>query len=251
MHMMEKQKIENKSILCMAFCLGICMIMSMVSLAAQQYGSIKIKAMIQKDEEITQPLAQVPFTLYRVGVRKAGKWELTKAFSGSHEDLNKIDPLQQKKLAAQLCAYAKQHNLTGITHSSDAQGEVLFAQQEEGMYVVAQQKMVSIEGDVYQSMPFILSLPQQLTKEVLWEVEVEPKFENIALPVVDDGQEVPKEPVKKEEDNTVDTAIPLLQDVQTGDVSRAGWFVCACAGSAILASLLWGKKGKKEHTDKS
>lgn len=165
-------------------------------------------------------------TIYRVGAihEEDGNfcYVLTNEFAPSNVSLENI---QSAMLAADLAAYAKDHNLTGITKPIDENAQVIFEDLALGLYLFVQYEAAS---GYNLANPFLVSVPGVVDGQYIYEVDGSPKLDPIT--------EKPIEPVPSE---PVDPSLP-----QTGQVQWPIPLMLA-VGALLLTVGCFLNRGKK------
>ena len=63
-------------------------------------------------------------------------------------------------------------------------GEVVFKDLQKGVYLFVQPHKKHIGNRIYQSEPFIVTVPGYYDGQVVWDVIIEPKFKNESIPPI-------------------------------------------------------------------
>lgn len=133
-------------------------------------GTIQVS--LKKGDEIA---AGGTVSLYRVAdiVPSDGDYifQLTESFVESNVSLE--DPMASG-IADQLKAFAQSKELPAVTLNVDAEGNVVFADLELGLYLVVQQTPASGWNP---AAPFLVSVPQQVEGEYVYQIDASPKVE--------------------------------------------------------------------------
>lgn len=198
---------------------------------AGSMGTVSVRALVQKDENSAISLPEVSFLLYRVGTAENGQWKLCGKFADSGAKLDLTDSARQEAVSAELADYAKRHRISGRSGATDAQGNLTFSGVERGLYLLVQNGSVRQRKDIYQSAPAIFSVPGPGN---IWQVTVEPKFEN---------QSIPAKPSKESGEPEESAGEPVSAGaVKTGDLAGDTWLVCLIAGGIMVTALLLQRK---------
>ena len=135
--------------------------------AAENYGSIRVKLDAQ-DLAVTNGAV----TLYQVGNRVEEGYRITESFGGG---IVHIEDAESANLAKWLAETAE---VEGMTMLLDADGNAVFSDLEQGLYMLVQTERMD---GFYPILPVLISIPQ----EDLWNVE----FYRQPVPIV---TEIPK-----------------------------------------------------------
>ena len=131
---------------------------------------------------IEYPCSGAAFSLYRAAsVSAYGEYALTGDFTGYAVSLEQPDQAGWRALAAALEAYAARDGLVPLASGqTDADGRLVFAGLEPGMYLVTGQRCTS-GGYRYTPEPFLVSLPG-LNEADDWvaDVTVVPKYDRVS-----------------------------------------------------------------------
>lgn len=218
-----------------------------MQIQAQESGKILIKADIYKDQDMIYSFPNVTFTMYQVAEEQDGEWVLKKGFESLNIDFDFEDATKEYQTAKTLESYIKQHKIQGVSKVTDQNGKLMFADVKRGIYLIRQPKEVAFEGNLYESRPFLVSIPGEYDGEFLWDITVEPKFSNRSIP------DTPSTQPKKHEQKTKNQKYKknTVRDiVKTGDTSKIGvWMAVFLSAWTILVFLLdnrrKGRKGKR------
>ena len=71
--------------------------------------------------------------------------------------------------------------MSGKTNSD---GEVMYRDLEKGVYLFVQTQKTQISNQVYQSEPFIITVPGNYDGQIIWNVTAEHKFKNETIPTI-------------------------------------------------------------------
>ena len=125
------------------------------------------------------------FALYRIAAfSKTGEFAITDSFAAYPIELEELDSEGWRNAAEAYAGYVARDQMeataTGIT---DEDGQLVFSQLENGIYLVVGETKITEERIKYDVMPFMISLPT-LTEADTWDYEpiVIPKFEVEELP---------------------------------------------------------------------
>lgn len=203
------RKIDHKRIyICM-----ICMTLLLLTLpvSANDQGSILLKATAE-DESTVYKLGNTEFMMYQVGTYKNHSWVLKKEFAGSGVVFDFEDSSAQAEAAKKLEKYVNDNNIKGISQKTNSDGEVMYRDLEKGVYLFIQTHNTHIGDQVYQSEPFIITVPGYYDGQIIWDVTAEPKFKNESIPPI-----TPNTPPVSEKPASGDNNSGHTTNVKTGD----------------------------------
>ena len=175
------RKITHKRIyICM-----ICMVLLLLTFPvfAGDQGSILLKATAE-DESTVYKLSNTEFVMYHVGTYKNNSWVLEAEFVRSRVVFDFEDSSAQAEAAKKLEKYVKDNSIKGISQKTDSNGEVMYRDLEKGVYLFIQTHSTHIGDQVYQSEPFIITVPGYYDGQIIWDVTAEPKFKNESIPPI-------------------------------------------------------------------
>lgn len=179
-------------LLCLAACL---LVRAPVAAAAETRGSIQVKL-----DAGDLPVINGAVTLYQVGVKTENGYRITEGFGGG---IVRQEDADSDKLAQWLAETAGE---TGITMLLDADGNAVFSELEEGLYMLVQTERMDGFYPIY---PVLLRIPEGTAWDVM--------FYREPVPIV---TEIPK---------TGQSPIPFL-GVLGMVLSSAGLLLCAGKG---------------------
>lgn len=134
-----------------------------------------------------RPVSGGTLTIYKVGNVYADdadfSFVLTDDFAGSGESLENVG---SASLAKRLANYADKYRLTCTTKTIGLDGRVVFDELEPGLYLLVQ---YNAADGYYLLDPFLVSIPQFIGDEYIYDVDAGPKVEAESKP----GQNPPKE----------------------------------------------------------
>ena len=128
-------------------------------------------------------LSGVRFTLYPVQKKVSGVLSWQGGFDAAGVSLADTSAGARKQQAQDLFAYAQSVNASGVTQVTDAMGCTVFADLDEGIYLLAQIGYVEIGTNRFQSPPFLVDIPSDIDGTTAYEVIVEPKAEWVTPPL--------------------------------------------------------------------
>lgn len=229
--------IKRKRIyMCMASVM--CMLLLLISLpvSANDQGSILLKATVE-DEAAVYKLSNTEFMMYQVGIYKNNSWVLETEFAKSGVVFDFEDSSAQAEAAKKLGKYVQDNSIQGISGKTNSDGEVMYRDLEKGVYLFIQAQKTQIGNQVYQSEPFIITVPGNYDSQVIWNVTVEPKFKNESIPPITTNTP----PVSEEQscDNSSHTP-----NVKTGDDTNVIMWLSLMGISLIIFSICKRKAHK-------
>lgn len=128
-------------------------------------------------------LSGARFTLYPVQKKVSGVLCWQGGFDAAGVSLADTSAGARKQQAQDLFAYAQSVNASGVTQVTDATGCTVFADLDEGIYLLAQIGYVEIGTNRFQSPPFLVDIPSDIDGTTAYEVIVEPKAEWVTPPL--------------------------------------------------------------------
>lgn len=135
------------------------------------------------------------FTLYPVQKKVSGVLCWQGGFAAADVSLADTSAGARKQQAQDLFTYAQLVNASGVTQVTDAMGCTVFADLDEGIYLLAQIGYVEIGTHRFQSPPFLVEIPSNIDGTASYDVIVEPKAEWVLTPTQPDGPQ-PTSPEK-------------------------------------------------------
>ena len=138
----------------------MCMLLLLIPLpvSANDLGSILLKATVE-DETTVYKLSNTEFTMYQVGTYKNNSWALVSEFAKSGVIFDFDDSSAQAEAAKKLEKYVQDNNIKGMSGKTNSDGEVMYRDLEKGVYLFVQTQKTQISNQVYQSEPFIITVP--------------------------------------------------------------------------------------------
>ena len=174
--------IKHKRIyMCMASVMCMLLLLIPLPVSANDLGSILLKATVE-DETTVYKLSNTEFTMYQVGIYKKNSWVLETEFAKSGVVFDFEDSSAQAEAAKKLEKYVQDNNIKGMSGKTNSDGEVMYRDLEKGVYLFVQTQKTQISNQVYQSEPFIITVPGNYDGQIIWNVTAEPKFKNESLP---------------------------------------------------------------------
>ena len=135
-------------------CVAVCLFsLTTVVSAAENRGSIRVKM-----EAGDLPVINGAVTLYQVGIKVEEGYRITEAFGGG---IVRQSDANSEKLAQWLAESAGQ---AGIRMLLDADGNAIFSELEEGLYMLVQTERIDGFYPIY---PVLLTIPQDENWDLL------------------------------------------------------------------------------------
>ena len=132
--------------------------------------------------------------------------------------------------AKKLEKYVQDNNIKGMSGKTNSDGEVMYRDLEKGVYLFVQTQKTQISNQVYQSEPFIITVPGNYDGQIIWNVTAEPKFKNESIPpITTNTPPVSEEP---SDDNSSHTS-----NVKTGDDTNVIMWLSLMGISLIIFSI--------------
>ena len=151
--------IKHKRIyMCMASVMCMLLLLIPLPVSANDQGSILLKATVE-DETTVYKLSNIEFTMYQVGTYKNNSWALVSEFAKSGVIFDFDDSSAQAEAAKKLEKYVQDNNIKGMSGKTNSDGEVMYRDLEKGVYLFVQTQKTQISNQVYQSEPFIITVP--------------------------------------------------------------------------------------------
>ena len=166
--------------MCMASVMCMLLLLIPLPVSANNQGSILLKATVE-DEAAVYNLSNTEFTMYQVGIYKKNSWVLETEFAKSGVVFDFEDSSAQAEAAKKLEKYVQDNNIKGMSGKTNSDGEVMYRDLEKGVYLFVQ---TQISNQVYQSEPFIITVPGNYDGQIIWNVTAEPKFKNESIPLI-------------------------------------------------------------------
>ena len=120
----------------------------------------------------------------QVGTYKNNSWALVSEFAKSGVIFDFDDSSAQAEAAKKLEKYVQDNNIKGMSGKTNSDGEVMYRDLEKGVYLFVQTQKTQISNQVYQSEPFIITVPGNYGGQIIWNVTAEPKFKNESIPPI-------------------------------------------------------------------
>lgn len=201
--------------------------------ADSRMGSIDIdyKGRTDSQEEIV--LFGAKFEIIPIQYVEDGQWAWQSSFVDCGVSLNDTSAEARNKQAKQLLEYARKKGVSGNQQLTDSTGHTVFNNLNEGMYLITQIGSVKNGNDIFESAPFLVSVPSDIDGYFVYDVKVEPKVTWLTNNVPPSVPEKPNEKNPPEDTNT---------GVQ---VKKTTWIVLAFCSFGMIVIL--GRRLKKDH----
>ena len=155
----------------------------------------------------------------------------------SNKILKRIENLEseqattaQAEAAKKLEKYVQDNNIKGMSGKTNSDGEVMYRDLEKGVYLFVQTQKTQISNQVYQSEPFIITVPGNYDGQIIWNVTTEPKFKNESIPPITTNTP----PVSEEPSGDNSSRTP---NVKTGDDTNVIMWLSLMGISLIIFSI--------------
>ena len=217
--------------------------------AATKKGSIEIHYKGRTDSQGEGDLSGATFTLFQILSADYGELVWNEEFASAGISLKDTSAGAREKQAKKLFDYAKKNNITGTTQDTNTAGYTSFLNLDEGIYLLAQIGTVDSGTEQFESAPFLIEVPSEISGRFEYNVETEPKAEWVSKkepPVVPNqpGDTPEKTPGKKEQVSS-NPIRDMIDKVKTGDETTfITWICIACAGLGIMI-VIYRKRNKE------
>lgn len=212
-------KTIKRSLTVLFLCLTV--LMAALPAAAQpQQGSITLSLTDQQK----QPCPNLEVFLCQVAAMENNSYYPTAPFADSGLDLALLINSNNASHAQDLCRFIQKHDVACKTAISDSQGNASFPALEKGIYLIFCR---AEEG--YTFNPYVVFLPQTINGSLIYDVQSEPKVENVPPP-----KPPAPTPMPKPDPDTGDRSNPTL------------WLTLLGLSGAGLILLISLKKHHKE-----
>lgn len=217
--------------------------------AATKKGSIEIHYKGRTDSQGEVDFSGATFTLFQIQSAENGELVWNEEFVSAGISLKDTSAGAREKQAEKLFDYAKKNNITGTIQETNTVGYTSFLNLDEGIYLLAQIGTVDSGTEQFESAPFLIEVPSEISGRFEYNVETEPKAEWVSKkepPVVPNqpGDTPEKTPGKKEPVSS-NPIRDMIDKVKTGDETTFVMWICvACAGLGIM--IVISRKRNKE-----
>lgn len=238
--------------------------------AEPRTGNIEIDYKGRTDYRDDVILSGAEFEIFPIQYVDNGEFVWREEFAGCGISLEDTSAGAREEQAEILYQYAKDHNISGIIHVTDDDGHTYFLDLAEGIYLFAQIGDVDNGVDEFESAPFLVNIPSEISGEFEYDVGIEPKAEwtsHEGHPVGPNEPDDPSDPGKDPEDSPSDPGnnpdktpetVPshtedgksniiqkIWNTVKTGDETNLALWGCMLLVSFVLAIMFYRKKIKK------
>ena len=243
------------------FLMANCLFLPAIQVYAEpRIGNIEIDYEGRTDDREDVILSGAKFVIYPIQYKENEELVWRDEFAGCGISLDDTSAGAREKQAEQLYQYAKDHNISGIIHVTDQNGHTHFLDLAEGIYLIAQNGDVDNGADEFESAPFLVNIPSEVSGKFEYDVDIEPKAEWVSHdrhPVGPKEPDNPGEsdnnpettpdttPVKTPTQSTSETVIKkILNTVKTGDETNLLMWI-SVAGISLGCVLVLCKKKKR------
>lgn len=208
--------------------------------AAEKKGSVTVEL-----NEIGTDRMGIVLECLFVAEEGENGWHLTESFDGSGVKPWKLEKsADYRKTAEKLSSWAKNRNLSAETETTDKNGELVFSDLKEGIYLICQKSGFRTYGTIA---PFLVCIPMKENGRILYDVHTKTKGEEtpkitatpIATPsasVTSSGSFGSRTAVKSGSSN--------VKTVRTGDDTAIAvfWVLLILAAGGTVGILYYRKK---------
>lgn len=145
--------------------------------AATKKGSIEIHYKGRTDSQGEVDLSGATFTLFQIQSAENGELVWNEEFVSAGISLKDTSAGAREKQAEKLFDYAKKNNITGTIQETNTVGYTSFLNLDEGIYLLAQIGTVDSGTEQFESAPFLIEVPSEISGRFEYNVETEPKAE--------------------------------------------------------------------------
>ena len=175
--------------------------------------------------------------MYQVGTYKNNSWALVSEFAKSGVRFDFDDSSAQAEAAKKLEKYVQDNNIKEMSGKTNSDGEVMYRDLEKGVYLFVQTQKTQISNQVYQSEPFIITVPGNYGGQIIWNVTAEPKFKNESIPpITTNTPSVSEEPSGDNSSHTL--------NVKTGDDTNVIMWLSLMGITLVIFSICKRKDHK-------
>ena len=217
--------------MCMASVMCMLLLLIPLPVSANDLGSILLKATVE-DETTVYKLSNTEFMMYQVGTYKNNSWALVSEFAKSGVIFDFEDSSAQAEAAKKLEKYVQDNNIKGMSGKTNSDGEVMYRDLEKGVYLFIQTHSTHIGDQVYQSEPFIITVPGYYDGQIIWDVTAEPKFKNESIPPI-----TPNTPPVTEKPAGGGNNSSHTTNVKTGDDTNVIMWLSLMGISLVIFSI--------------
>lgn len=217
--------------MCMASVMCMLLLLIPLPVSANDLGSILLKATVEDDTTVYK-LSNTEFMMYQVGTYKNNSWALVSEFAKSGVIFDFEDSSAQAEAAKKLGKYVQDNGIQGISGKTNSDGEVMYRDLEKGVYLFIQTHSTHIGDQVYQSEPFIITVPGYYDGQIIWDVTAEPKFKNESIPPI-----TPNTPPVTEKPAGGGNNSSHTTNVKTGDDTNVIMWLSLMGISLVIFSI--------------
>ena len=173
--------------------------------AEPRTGDIEIDYRGRTDYRDNIILSGAKFEIFPIQYIDDGVLVWRDEFAGCGISLEDSSSGAREEQAKKLFQYAKEHSISGIIHVTDEVGHTHFLDLAEGVYLLAEIGEVDNGVDEFDSAPFLVYIPSEVSGEFEYDVDVEPKADWVSHeghPVGPDEPDDPDNPGKDPEDTS-------------------------------------------------
>lgn len=180
----------RKNLCCLAICLLLTFIYAVpVSGSDILDGDKECSVTMELKTKDKEALANVMFEFYQVGqIESCNQEKITyqylETFRNSNITLNVDEASENEKSAKELCAYAKQQNISGKRYVADGDGIVKITGLKPGLYLVGAVCQEHETGKAEYTKPFLVGIPEYENNELIFDVIIKTKVSKEPLPLI-------------------------------------------------------------------
>lgn len=190
---------------------------------------IDYKGRTDSQEEII--LSGAKFEIIPIQYVENGNWAWQSSFVDCGVSLHDTSAEARNKQAKQLLEYARKKGISGNQQLTDSMRHTVFSNLNEGMYLITQIGSVKNGNDMFESAPFLVSVPSDIDGYLMYDVKVEPKVTWLTNNV---PPSVPEKPSEKNPPEDTNTGVHVKKTI---------WIVLALCSFGIIVIL--GKRLKE------
>lgn len=200
---------------------------------AEENGRINVHAMLEADSSEKVYFSNTEFVLYEVGHEQQGEWELNEEYQSSGIVIDFDDTQVQSQAANKLYqCIQKQEGTAGKTEITDKEGNAYFNDLKNAVYLLVQTTEAKAGDKSYISSPALIALPTKINGSNIYNLIIEPKFEE---------KDNAENPPVTEEPTTDQKGTANQKTAKTGDSSPVLQLLFITAGAFTLLILMVGK----------
>ncbi|WP_295252394.1 pilin N-terminal domain-containing protein [uncultured Catenibacterium sp.] len=218
-------KIRNIILIIAVFLMSTFMNVSTIHAdSVSRKGSIQIvyKGRNELNQEVN--LSHARFSIYLVQYMSNDTLTWKDNFKDSHISLVDTSAEAREKQAKQLYKYAQKKGISCLTQETNSLGRTTFSNLSQGIYLIVQDGYVESGKSQFESVPFLVSIPSEVSGSIEYSVKIEPKAEWVK----------PEQPT------------PSKPHVKTGDDTNISVWVIAAIESLCIMILLYKNKADSQ-----